>query len=108
MKRTKLSEADAFGSPITLTISPTYTAIHVVPEGEKHLVTLMATNTDNAVAVEFFGHMGAGTDVLDHDCAPESTILYMEDVMLVGPAGIRLTATVASRIRISGHVKIVD
>jgi len=107
MKATKLSESDAFGTAILVPLG-SYINVHVVPEGEKHLVTIQVTNTDNTNTIELFGHMGAGSNVLDQTFAPESTNYFFKEVMLIGPSLIALQATQADRMRVIGSIKIVD
>lgn len=106
MKQIKLSGLDAFGSTLLIPLTPTYVTVHTVPDGETHAITIRATNIDNSAGIEVFGRFGAGVDLLDHRVVAESMYELMRDVVLVGPAAITLTSSLANRLYISGSAKV--
>lgn len=106
MKIVKLSGLDAFGSPLLLATYPTLTEVHLVPEGETHLITLYAINTDNSNPHEILGQLGAGADFINHDVAAETTEVVLRDVALVGPAALSLSKVTGS-LRVIGSAKVL-
>lgn len=106
MKYTKLSGSDAFGSPLLLATHPTLTEVHLVPEGETHLVTVYAINGDNSNPHEVLGDMGDTANSVNYDIPEETTLEIMRDAILVGPAALSL-AKVTGNLRVIGSVQVL-
>jgi len=106
MKFVKLSGSDAFASPLLLATFPTLTEVHLVPEGETHLVSLSAINTDNTNPHEVLGDLGDGVNTINHDVPAETTVEILRDVAIVGPGALSL-GKVTGSLRVMGHAKVL-
>jgi len=106
MKFVKLSGSDEFASPLLVATNPTMTEVHLVPEGETHLISMYVINADNSNPHELLGNFGAGANTINHDVPAETTVKILDDVALVGPAALSLSKVTGS-LRVMGHAKVL-